>query len=233
MTDTEDKPEPPEEIDLTQYGYAPGGYNPLCDDCENRFIGDKRSWRCKPCAEKAKEKYDNRPEQNGPPEAIYMWFADNGNVRKWSFEEFAEAEVKYIRADTAESISLYLTKVYGEKCNDYDPDCRTCQAWASYDDYKSEKARTELTRQAQDMGMYDDGVRFQPREPELTPDQKEKLGIKGLSKKISDDFENATREAQEAAKAFRKYEQEGGVNLEEVKQKLSLEELKKETSQEP
>ncbi len=110
-----DKPEPPEDLSLIQWGYAPGGYNPLCDNCENRFDGDKRSWCCKPCAEKAKEKYENEPEFSGPPEEIHMWFASSGNVRKWSFEPFKEAEVKYIRSDIAdreETLSfLQLAKI--------------------------------------------------------------------------------------------------------------------------
>jgi hypothetical protein len=99
----------------------------------------------------------NKPE---PPEEIHMWFADNGNVRKWSFEKFAEAEVKYIREDSGNihtnTIEKYLTEVYGARCEEFQPGCMTCSAWASYDDYKSEKARIELTRQAQDMGMYDE-----------------------------------------------------------------------------
>ncbi len=41
---------------------------------------------------------------NKTPEEIHMRFAENGNVRKWSFEPFKEAEVKYIREDIAAKI---------------------------------------------------------------------------------------------------------------------------------
>lgn len=48
-------------IDLRGYGYAPGGYQCICQDkgCTSTiagieragfYEGDKRSWRCKPCA---------------------------------------------------------------------------------------------------------------------------------------------------------------------------------------
>ena len=67
-----------------------------------------------------------------PPEEIHMWFADNGNIRKWSFEPFPEAEVKYIRSDVVEyQIEVLLNE------------------WAA------ERSRIELTQQAQELGLYD------------------------------------------------------------------------------
>ncbi|RWJ03403.1 hypothetical protein [Mesorhizobium sp.] len=57
----------PEEPDLRSYGYAPGEYISRClhEGCQSNdgfkpvrkgyFIGDKRAWRCKPCAIKARD----------------------------------------------------------------------------------------------------------------------------------------------------------------------------------
>jgi hypothetical protein len=37
-------------IALRNFGYAPGGYWVHCNDCGEKFDGDKRAWRCKSCA---------------------------------------------------------------------------------------------------------------------------------------------------------------------------------------
>jgi hypothetical protein len=41
--------------DLRPWGWAPGNYLFICAAClELGIEGDKRSWRCEPCARKAK-----------------------------------------------------------------------------------------------------------------------------------------------------------------------------------
>lgn len=35
---------------LKEHGYAPGGYAGRCSKCGDSFTGDKRAWRCEPCA---------------------------------------------------------------------------------------------------------------------------------------------------------------------------------------
>jgi hypothetical protein len=37
-------------IDLRSHGYAPGAYECVCSDCDAKFTGDKRAWRCATCA---------------------------------------------------------------------------------------------------------------------------------------------------------------------------------------
>lgn len=44
--------------DLIPFGAAPGGYFFPCRYCEKDAIGAKRSWRCEPCAIKAKADYE-------------------------------------------------------------------------------------------------------------------------------------------------------------------------------
>jgi hypothetical protein len=39
------------DVDLRDWGYAPGDYYTFCRACGERFVGDKRAWRCKGCAE--------------------------------------------------------------------------------------------------------------------------------------------------------------------------------------
>lgn len=39
-------------VDLTNFGYADGGYIGKCSHCKASFTGDKRAWSCKSCAEK-------------------------------------------------------------------------------------------------------------------------------------------------------------------------------------
>lgn len=29
---------------------------------------------------------------------------------------------------------LYITRMYGERCHDFDPDCHTCQHWLEHDE---------------------------------------------------------------------------------------------------
>lgn len=38
--------------DLSNFGYADGGYIGKCSHCNASFTGDKRAWSCKSCAEK-------------------------------------------------------------------------------------------------------------------------------------------------------------------------------------
>jgi len=38
--------------DLSNFGYADGGYIGKCSHCKASFTGDKRAWSCKSCAEK-------------------------------------------------------------------------------------------------------------------------------------------------------------------------------------
>jgi hypothetical protein len=50
-----------ETTDLRPWGWAPGGYSIRCRDCSpNAQVpgasGDKRCWRCEPCARKAMER---------------------------------------------------------------------------------------------------------------------------------------------------------------------------------
>ncbi|MER9176268.1 hypothetical protein NKH72_22070 [Mesorhizobium sp. M0955] len=57
----------PDDLALIPYGYAPGGYISRClhEGCQSTdgfansrkgyFIGDKRAWRCMPCALKARD----------------------------------------------------------------------------------------------------------------------------------------------------------------------------------
>lgn len=44
MSETDD------EKSLVAWGFAPGGYNAKCKDCQRRFYGEKRAWRCFTCA---------------------------------------------------------------------------------------------------------------------------------------------------------------------------------------
>lgn len=39
-------------LDLSNFGYADGGYIGKCSHCKASFTGDKRAWSCKSCAEK-------------------------------------------------------------------------------------------------------------------------------------------------------------------------------------
>ena len=41
------------DVNLVDFGYAPGGYLVHCKDCDIRHIADKRAWRCLKCAELA------------------------------------------------------------------------------------------------------------------------------------------------------------------------------------
>lgn len=43
------------DAELIAYGWAPGDYIGTCETCANRRYGDKRSWNCRPCAEKFAE----------------------------------------------------------------------------------------------------------------------------------------------------------------------------------
>ena len=42
-------------------GWAPGGYNPRCARCGQRFSGDKRAWECADCAYGAREPAQDEP----------------------------------------------------------------------------------------------------------------------------------------------------------------------------
>ncbi|SER27254.1 hypothetical protein SAMN05216548_11452 [Faunimonas pinastri] len=42
------------ESSLVSFGFASGGYWCRCGTCAEPFEGDKRAFRCKPCAQKAK-----------------------------------------------------------------------------------------------------------------------------------------------------------------------------------
>jgi hypothetical protein len=50
---TTEKATAPPSSTLADFGYAPGVYAFHCLDCDQEDLGDKRSIRCKPCAEKA------------------------------------------------------------------------------------------------------------------------------------------------------------------------------------
>ena len=39
--------------DLIAYGFVPGDYLTRCKHCMQQFVGDKRAWKCEPCAMKA------------------------------------------------------------------------------------------------------------------------------------------------------------------------------------
>lgn len=54
-------PRPP-STDLTDYGFAPGGYIIRCVDCKSQVWGcDKRAAVCKPCAEKRRDRAAQPP----------------------------------------------------------------------------------------------------------------------------------------------------------------------------
>ena len=49
--------------DLAAAGFAPGNYAGKCMTCAQKFVGDKRAWRCEPCARAAlKETSDGTNE---------------------------------------------------------------------------------------------------------------------------------------------------------------------------
>lgn len=41
---------------LHYYGFEPGSYTSICINCNAHFEGDKRAWRCVPCAEAEKRR---------------------------------------------------------------------------------------------------------------------------------------------------------------------------------
>ena len=57
------------------FGYCPGDYVIFCEDCKKKYVGDKRSWRCEPCAERMAQARSephvvSEPEGNGAREAL-------------------------------------------------------------------------------------------------------------------------------------------------------------------
>tara|TARA_R110000868_G_scaffold162905_1_gene394897 strand:+ start:1125 stop:1442 length:318 start_codon:yes stop_codon:yes gene_type:complete len=51
------------DLSLLLYGWAPGDYTPKCFDCSGRHHNsDKRSMRCRPCAEKVRDEHTAKTE---------------------------------------------------------------------------------------------------------------------------------------------------------------------------
>ena len=69
------KPQPIDTSDLSNFGWAPGGYSVVCLDCpkgstvglgrvDHRGLAAKRSWRCRQHAEQARDQHIAKQEKS-------------------------------------------------------------------------------------------------------------------------------------------------------------------------
>lgn len=68
--------------DLSSFGYADGLYTAKCKDCSKEYLGQKRSWRCKECAEKAMKEYIPRRQLSERQKEILTLYSEGKTFKE-------------------------------------------------------------------------------------------------------------------------------------------------------
>ena len=89
-------------------GYAPGSYWCTCKDCEETFLGDKRSNQCETCGTKSNIEFNNKKEHDDKIRNIASEFVEEFNI-------FGYANLKDGSTIKIEKLLVNFTNYLNEK----------------------------------------------------------------------------------------------------------------------